>query len=533
MTARKPVVVGVIDDGIAFAHHRVRDGLQTRVANWWLQDGEFHGNVPYGRELTKYEIENLIARCSTGGALEEDEFYIRAGLNNFRLEGHKTAAWRVAHGTHVMDLACGYDEQPPYDQHIIAVQLPARVTADTSGSQLVPWALDAIAYIVDRADKLAHPRHWPIVINFSYGYFAGPHDGLSDLENAIDRIIVARPAGAPLSITLPAGNSFLSCTHAQASFDAANPSVTLSWRVLPDSQEAASLEIWMPYRHPPGGRSRVEVTITPPGGPTSPALGETPGFLLSWQPAGRVLCEISYAVRAPTNRGHFLVVIQPTADVDGVAPLAPAGNWTVTIRNLRLAPGEIVHAWIQRDETLYGHPRRGRQSRFEDLNYERYDNDTGQVIEVDNARSHVKREGTINAIATGKRTIVAGGFLGDRERPARYSSSGPTIPALGAPKAYRDGPDALTIGEDSFAHAGVLGAGSRSSSTVAMGGTSVACARLARWCAKRFAKGKLADRHAVKIRASLDELTYPPPRPTPQRGGAGRMRLPRTRPLSR
>jgi hypothetical protein len=263
-----------------------------------------------------------------------------------------------------------------------------------------------------------------------------------------------------------------------------------------------------------------------------PPLGERPGFLVSWQPNGPVLCEMSYAVRTPTNRGQFLLVLQPTADPDGVAPIAPAGTWTVTIRNLSLNAGQIVHAWIERDETLYGHPRRGRPSRFDDPQYQRYD-DNGQIIEIDNA-SQLKRDGTINAIATGLTTIVAGGYIGNRTTAVRYSSAGPITPALGAAAPHRVGPDVLTISEDALNHGGVLAAGSRSGSTVAMGGTSVASAQLARICAERGAVGNQADRNAIMALAQNDELIYPfpEPRPRPQRGH-GRMRPNPVRPLAR
>ena len=89
----------------------------------------------------------------------------------------------------------------------------------------------------------------PVVINLSYGYFAGPHDGTSAFEEAIELLIVLSTAlGVTLSVVLPAGNSYLLRTHAQVSFEKIGQVVLLNWRVLPDCRTPSYLEIWLPYR---------------------------------------------------------------------------------------------------------------------------------------------------------------------------------------------------------------------------------------------------------------------------------------------
>jgi hypothetical protein len=77
-------------------------------------------------------------------------------------------------------------------------------------------------------------------------------------------------------------------------------------------------------------------------------------------------------------------------------------------------------------------------------------------------------------------------------------------------------------------HWGVLAAGSRSGSVVAMGGTSVAAPRAARWIADDLGAGGRGDRAAVQAHATADEGGYPPGTPPPpplERGGAGRIKL--------
>ena len=65
-----------------------------------------------------------------------------------------------------------------------------------------------------------------------------------------------------------------------------------------------------------------------------------------------------------------------------------------------------VRAWIQRDDSVIGFPRRGRQSHFDDPAYERFDA-WGRPCTEDNKRSYVKRAGTINGLATGTPLALA------------------------------------------------------------------------------------------------------------------------------
>ena len=538
-----PVVVGIIDDGIAFAHERFRNGAATRVEHWWLQDGPYQTSgspVPYGRELQKAKIDSLLTACTHAGVVDEDELYRHAGLIDLRREGHKSAAWRRAHGTHVMDLACGFDPSAGRDDRpIVCVQLPARITADTSGANLTPYSIEAIDYILDRADKIAAARgtgRLPVVINFSYGKLAGPHDGTSELEAFIDQRVAEREAlGSSLDVVLPAGNSHLVRFHAPVSFRSTTQAVPLHWRVLPDDRTPSVMEIWLPWRAGGLGPSRMSITVTPPGGPESPPIDETPGTIVVLQSNGKPLCEVEYAHSpAPTDRGMFLVSLQPTAELDPATALAPAGVWTVTLKNASLGTGDVVDARIQRDETLYGHPRRGRQSYFDEACYSRYDN-AGRAREDDDPTCLVRRMGTLNSIATGRKSIVAGGFQRRERKPAPYSAAGPITPQLGAPPPHRDGPDAMTVSDDSLVHYGVLAAGSRSGSVVAMNGTSAAAPQLARWIADERANGRSGDRAAVAARATADESGLPPqpPKPPAERGGAGRINLDPVHPLRR
>ena len=137
-----------------------------------------------------------------------------SGLIDHAEPRHKSAAWRAAHGTHVLDLAAGYDPAGPIpDRPIIAVQLPTPVVAQTTGERLDFHVALATYYILDRVWRLSENRPPPpVVINTSFGYIAGPHDGTGVVERFFE--FVTANAQSPTRIVLPAGNAQLSRCHA-------------------------------------------------------------------------------------------------------------------------------------------------------------------------------------------------------------------------------------------------------------------------------------------------------------------------------
>ena len=134
----------------------------------------------------------------------------------------------------------------------------------------------------------------------------------------------------------------------------------------------------------------------------------------------------------------------------------------------------------------------------------------------------VRRDGTLNAIATGRRSIVVGGFRRSDGVPALYSGSGPVLPPRrGAPNA--DGPEALLPSDEDASHRGVLAAGTRSGSCVAMSGSSVAAPQAAWLLVERaFAAGLAADRGWLYAEAVAKD-PFNGPKPLPERGGGGRI----------
>ncbi len=526
------VVTAIIDDALGFAHSRLRVGSEPRMEFLWNQDGPTRPppGFNYGLELRKQDtamapgMKKQMADNTFAGLVDEDEVYRKTRHLRYERLGHKPLAARASHGTHVMDVACGADPATISDKRpLIGVQLPVRTTADTSGGSLARYVLDGIRYILRRTTKV------PAVVNVSYGLIAGPHDGSSILERALDQLIqLRRAAGLAFAVVLPAGNHFLSRCHAR--FRTAAKARPMRWRVVPDDPTPSFVELWLP-RNPAGAKVRLRVRT--PTGDVSGWIAE--GDTWVWQPAGQVLAEVIYYV-APApgiSRNMVLVALAPTASDAAGAQTSPAGTWTIEVQ--RHGAPCWVDAWIQRDDTAYGYPQRGRQSRFEDEAYERFD-ERGRELEVDNAISYVRREGTINPIATGRHTVTVGGMHYMDWRAARSSAGGPVIrpPGRGAPNPQ--GPDVMAVSDDSPAYHGILAAGSRSGSRVRMSGTSVAAPQVTRWIADQMANGQPYDRQAVSLFAQAGaapgyrtEANPPPgaaPQPSPRRSGTGRIEAP-------
>jgi len=485
------VVTGVIDDGLAFANERFRNGQQTRVEFLWNMDGLLPTppDLPYGSELDKAAIDAAMNAALHGALVDEEQVYRATQHIDFTVSGHKPVAQRGAHGTHVLDLACGADPQnPPADRPIIGVQLPVATTWDTSGALLAAPVLEGLRYILNRADQIAVRLKCgplPVVVNLSYGFNAGPHDGSSLLEGAIDELITLRRLAAPMSVVLPAGNSYLRRSHAQFKL-ARNKEQRppLTWRIQPDDKTPSFIELWLPEL--PKGVAKVEVRVNPPTGPQSPWIKE--GEVYEWRPQNDVLCKVIYfnGVAAGRKRNMVFIAVAPTATLHPTAELAPPGSWQIRVKNV--GPEATFDAWIQRDDTPYGYPIRGRQSRFDDIRY-LYRDDAGRAVRVDNA-SYIKRANTINAMATGREPVVVAGFNRKEWTMAEYSAAGPMPPTGIAPHI-------AAVSDDSIVRHGLLTTGTRSNSVVAMDGTSVAAPQITRWIAADMSASNAGDRARV------------------------------------
>jgi hypothetical protein len=485
---RASCVIGIIDDGFAFAHERFRrphdpahpQPPQTRIDFFWDQ-GYFRRQQTepdYGREYTNRDIDGYMRTHAARGIVDEDAVY--------RAAKYDKVDRRFEHGTFVADIAagCNPEEHGEDAPHMILVQLhaPSRRTRDRSSGWLTARVLDGLRYILARAEQVKEAC--PVVVNLSFGTIAGPHDGSSIIEEAMDELIEHHRSTSAnrgsLDIVIAAGNSNLSRCHAtfRLARSGTGASKVLRWRVLPDDPTPNFMEIWLD-----DGKT-VELSITTPAGEQSEPIRR--GEIRTLECDGQPLCTVVFLRHVSKGKRQMaLLAISPTVTDDTERRAAPAGTWQVTVKNVGHA-GAQVHAWIERDDTPYDFPRHGRQSRFHDDAYQRFDSQGRLTGEDHTNESYIKRAGTINGMGTGRSTVVVGGYRRSDEAAVetdrvavRYSSSGPGL------NPDRVGPDVCAVSEDSVALHGVLSAGSRSGSVVSMNGTSVAAPQIVRELAKQ------------------------------------------------
>ncbi|HRK24801.1 MAG TPA: hypothetical protein PLQ11_07595, partial [Beijerinckiaceae bacterium] len=279
------VVTGVIDYGLPLAiplySGIAPDGATVappRLLSVWVQDGSpvrasAHNGLSrptefrYGAELSATAIRRIMRRA--GG--DEDRFYRMAALFVPARLGTYWTQHTTTHGAHVLgnvvDPAADAGHNP-----VIAVHLPSVAVEDRTGASLSGHAVDAMRFIIARTEDLSDPEDGrpmpPLVINLSYGFHAGPHDGNAPIEKAMTELHAlwsgVYPA-APFVIVVPAGNAYQSSTHAcwTASM-LASGDASVTWEIMPDDASCNILQIWLPEGLAGGATAR----LTSPQGQT-------------------------------------------------------------------------------------------------------------------------------------------------------------------------------------------------------------------------------------------------------------------------
>lgn len=554
-------IVGVIDSAIALAHERFRrlDG-GTRVLCAWLQGGKWRDEaaVPFGRELFRTEIDQLMFRSMAAAALDENEFDRQAGSTQFfAARGDRTLETNATHGTFVSDLAAGYDLSDSHeDEHrrrlpIIAVGLPPKTSMGSSGNFLEFFALHAIEYIIDRADRiwracdLPKGGSFPLIINLSYGLQAGPKDG----QMLIEQVIRAANAEAekrdrPIRVILPAGNDLQAEGAAKFTLRAGCEE-WIGWQLQPEDRTPNYAELWS---GPLGAECEDEASLVSPIGlsvapPSGPASGPGPGrpgqintLYRNGRATARIYCRAHDAGPAGKRIG-YIVCARPTLDDDYMSG-APSGFWNWTISS---EEGGEAFAYCQSDQSLTFGSETGYVSNFVQPNYRPYD-EKGFLIDVASyAKPPVdtddmppmRRRGTLNAIASLADARVIGGYRVSDGKPWVYGSAA-------SDDAVGDGrkqPTALLPGDDAPSLLGLMAAGSKSGSTALMNGTSFSTGLATRAVSQAMlvwiSNGKQGEAPGTeawfKARAEDDEAAMAWPGDTvPEKAGYGRMAGPGT-----
>lgn len=512
-TEAPKAIVAVIDDGIPFANRTYLNSLgNTRVSNCWLQaarsDGP--GAVPFGRELSNGQIDAL--REEHGR--DERAIYTAAGAIDAALPEMGNYLLReTTHGAHIMSMATGQvlgtsPQQPQDDIEIIAVQLPNTIAWDTSGFGKEMYMLSALHYVFERAKRIAASHgldELPLVVNFSYGWSAGRHDGQSEMDTAIQELVESRRALAPTYMVMPSGNTYLDKMHAnfqEGKF--VNDEISIGWQVQPDDRTTSYVEMWLPEGLDPDGYT---FEVTPPRGVTfdaspSLALRGAPRFPRG-DPRNFVTLRVGGAavgqMSVDKNRGtrwRAMLALAPSMPLkmpdDDPPRWASSGRWTLTLKRTaaadRLPEGSYVNIWAQRDDDPSELRTGGRQSYLVEL--DKAPTHKPALPEYKQPLSLVRGFGSMNGVANAESVTRVAGYVQRSGDPARYSSAGGLLNTDGpVPVIWGQQVDICAVSDRSTALPGTVAQGVYSGARSILIGTSGAAPQVARTIARALADG--------------------------------------------
>lgn len=168
----KGVIMGIIDDGIDFAHADFRNAdSTTRIRYIWDQrSANINSPLPYnyGREWTADQI-------NSGICTHAEPVFNPGGYSSF------------GHGTTVAGIACGNGLAT--GKYIgVAPETDIIYVAINNQANFLSVVVDGIDYIFKKADALGKP----CVINISYGTYWGSRDGKDLASQLVDFLLAER-----------------------------------------------------------------------------------------------------------------------------------------------------------------------------------------------------------------------------------------------------------------------------------------------------------------------------------------------------
>lgn len=365
------VVIGVVDWGLDVTHPnlRRRDG-GTRLLALWDQRPRTRGGGPepygYGRVLTRTMIDRALGSPDPFEALAYDPA-------DADLDG------TGSHGTHVLDIAAGAPRVGPGGVAPQATLVFVHLASERSGPKGIGNSVSLLE-AVDFISGVAGNR--PCVINLSLGSHAGPHDGSTLVEQALDAFVTRRDGRA---IVQSAGNYHARPVHATGRLRGGARDV-VEWLVSAEDDTTNELDLWYP------GRDRIVARLVDRAGRT--VARATPASHGRIVIDGAIAGRFGHRLHDPNNGDNQVTFV--------LDPRGAAERWRVAIEPLHVESRDgHWHAWIERDE---GAP--GSQSRLR-------------------TRDRSPRP-TTGTIANGHHTIVVGAYDSRTGAVAPFSSEGPT-----------------------------------------------------------------------------------------------------------
>ena len=496
-------VLAVIDFGCPFLNSRFSELDQadaTRVVALWDQGSAIPPNgdrrlvgsawpwscpptLGYGREIKAHVLHSMVSAVQAPGltnfgVLEESEAY-RSIDYMINYDDARRRVWYATHGGHVLDVIGGAlnpltgKEDAASRAKLIFVQLPSMTAGDSSGASLSSHLLDGVRYVLDQSDEQAR-----IVINISYGSYAGPHDGSSLIELALDELLEARERN--FAIVLAAGNSRRKSCHALRQVRPQRSALLRCALAAGDTTDTF-IEIWygLSARQPV-----LQVRARPPGGVWSRWLD--PGeeqLLRDTAVQEEVVAMLRHDAHVPNgNKSLIVLALAPTAQPADIAcALADPGLWEIEVAMTPAyeqsdALPVSIDAYIERDDA--GQNLGAGLHRFLDQDFD------------DNTN-------TLSSLATGKHTVVVGGFRRSDRRLTDYTSVGSK---RGADTLL---PMVLGVCEEDDVNPSVAAAATRSNEVFRMQGTSVGAPVVAR---QLFGKLSESEISRTGWKKALNEL---------------------------
>lgn len=551
--ATAEVVIGIVDDGAAFAHAGVLepDGAHSRVKIVWNQTQQISnlngaiwrrpcgadGSASwYGAVLEPAAIRDLFVHHSKHGEIDELGCY--AALMSDKGAARALRS-RESHGASVLAAAAGSLDATNIlplgadeSQHmrpqqvndaasrapVIFVDLPYEQISISSGRWMSICALDGVRFIIEqaRARFLPAPNaaRVPVVINISSGSNAGAHDGNSMFESALTEILTADPL---IAVTLAVGNSRLARCHVVETLPAGGGKVDICVRVPPAKKFETYVEIWPQWLDSAGVKAAddpdsLSMVITSPDGTTRTVLCDGVGkefrnrehaALQGEEDAegsheDDAIAGVIFArnVAQSRDRPMALLVVAATAPHEEYVS-APFGNWTITVVS-KSSQTVRINAWIERDETVFG-VRRPQTAHFIKDGVP-----LGTVLDWDeDTDQSVSRQHTTSNFANADKAFAVAAGVGGRADGFVSSYSG-----AGGFGPYDGRPFFVARADRSPAQPGVPVWGNYRSARRHMNGTSIAAPQVARIIANAFARGNDRD-HLTCLVQHSQPRTHP------------------------
>lgn len=530
-------VIGVIDDGIGlFNSSFLNRAGKSRIAAVWMQSMNWGGPAMAGRtgarvlngfELRASDIDALIAEAA--GA---DTFSVTSSLalrhgtqppgvppGRSRTPDFFATAGEATHGAHVSDIAAGADPRASEDQAqiaqipLVAVDLPSRAVADTTGRLLDLYVLRGLRWMFQAVDRGPEGKGVSLIVNLSYGFTAGEKaqpdilaDALAGMVEARDKVRNERgEKKLPTYLVLPFGNSAKSRQVTKARYgkgraDEKHLDESRDWRVQPEDLTPSYLEIravgqgagfggddgtntCLRLRSPVAGVS-FEINL-------ARLIRDLRVDLVS---DGRIWGRVYWVepFNIPTPEKHITIALRPTGSRDSSAVVIPAGVWDVALINEQDGVTREVTMEIQRDDAPIPVLATGRQSYFDEETSEKRDR---KARGLEKAKERALRSYSALAPAAVRYdsvyVVAAARRSPDKPEgyePAPYSPDGELRKPGNNPIRI---PTLAAVADDGPENLGILGAGVYPGGSALLSGSSVAAPQLTRALALLSVQGKL------------------------------------------